>query len=230
MENARHNSSEPYVVHFPPERSIGLLYIDGGGEGAARFADGKTSAEAQGDVILFPGKHLAFMALTEYVSTKRLYDDDILYLLAVSDLDDLMLNHTDLTDAGMRHIARFPTLTYLGIESTRVTDIGLRYLQECTTLRALSLKNPIGDGVTDGGIKHLRSLTNLHALHLTRARTTDSGVEYLNVLPISRLGLDQTPITDTGLKHLGSLSHLTYLDLSQTAVSDRGMAYLGACA
>lgn len=81
---------------------------------------------------------------------------------------------TDVTDAGLAHLAGLTTLEHVVIEKAKVTDAGLAHLKNLTRLRSLSLReNP----VTDEGIKHLHALPDLSSLNLGETKVTPAGVE-----------------------------------------------------
>ena len=229
MDNTQYNSSEPYVIHFPPERSIGLLYVDDGGEGVAHFEGGKGMATARGEVTLYPGKHLAFFAPTLYGESVKFSDQDLSYLAGVPGLNDLALDDTDVTDDGMRHIGQITGLYYLSLSATSVTDAGLSYLQRCIALRSLHLNFLRSTGVTDTGLSQLHSFYSaplIRAQWVTYHRHRARPSSYVFAFPQHS---DQTAVTDDGIVLVQSFPDLTRLGLSDTAITDNGMAHLRSC-
>jgi hypothetical protein len=68
-----------------------------------------------------------------------------------------------ITDAGVRHLARFPALQRLDLSGTGVTDAGLHVLRELPDLRSLSLT---WNRVTPDGIGALAHCERIEALNL----------------------------------------------------------------
>jgi len=155
-----------------------------------------------------------------------------------------------LTDAGMKDIARFRMLQHLAISGTRVTDVGLKELVQLgNNLQGLSLGGlDISDAglqslgklqglrylvlgnnpkVTDTGVKELARLKRLHTLGLTGTKVTDASLKELARLTgLEGLFLGSTLVTDEGLKELRGLENLKYLTLNTTKVTDQGVASL----
>jgi len=107
------------------------------------------------------------------------------------------------------------------INRTQVTDAGLKHLKGVTSLRALQLANT---QVTDAGLKHLKGLTDLYGLDLNRTQVTDAGLKHLKGMTSLRtLQLNQTQVTDAGLKHLKGMTSLRMLQLYSTQVTQAGV-------
>jgi hypothetical protein len=104
-----------------------------------------------------------------------------------------------LTDAGIRHLARLPGLTYLDLSGTAITDRGLEVLQHLPALEDLSLAMT---AVTDEGMPHL---AHCHA--------------------VRRVNLSWTATGDRALEALAGKRQLSEL-LSGAAVSDSGIPLL----
>jgi hypothetical protein len=108
-----------------------------------------------------------------------------------------------ITDAGIRHLARMPSLQYLDLTGTSVTDDGLQVLRHLPKLRTLSLAwNRIsaeGIGVlahcdeleqlnlfasAEIGDAAVRALAGKRKLRLLRIALTDAGLPLLHELPV----------------------------------------------
>ena len=136
----------------------------------------------------------------------------------------LSLADTRVTDAGMPHVAHLTDLEELHLDNTAVTDAGIQLLGGLRHLRILDLK---GTRVTDAGLAYLQPLTNLQGLYLTRTATTDDGLRHLAALHDLRiLILWDTGVTDLGLRHLHPLEHLSELILWSTQVTPAGVVAL----
>jgi len=109
----------------------------------------------------------------------------------------------EVTDAGVRHLARMPALQHLDLTGTSVTDAGLQVLRHLRELRTLSLA---WNRVTEAGIRVLahcdelehvnlgvppevgdaavRTLAGRRKLRHLRIALTDAGVALLHELPV----------------------------------------------
>ena len=88
----------------------------------------------------------------------------------------LHLGGTDVTDAGLAHLAGLASLQRLHLEKTRVTDAGLAHL---AGLENLSYLNLYQTAVTDAGLAHLEGLKNLKSVYLWQSKVTPDGAERL---------------------------------------------------
>ncbi|MDW8038002.1 MAG: protein kinase, partial [Thermoguttaceae bacterium] len=70
----------------------------------------------------------------------------------------LDLSWTQITDAGLVHLAKLTNLQSLDLSETKITDAGLVHLAKLTNLQDLNLSWP---KITDAGLVHLAKLTNL---------------------------------------------------------------------
>jgi hypothetical protein len=158
--------------------------------------------------------------------------------------EEIELNRTEITDAGLAHLAAWK-LKKIGAEGTKITAAGLRHLQK-SELTWLDLANtPIGDDalalagqcpklrtlkvagtkISDEGLATLQGLKHLESLDLMGcANVTDKGIAALPRLPrLNALWLSGTKITDAGLVELAKLSELGDVWLFNTAVTERGL-------
>lgn len=96
----------------------------------------------------------------------------------IPQISALRLGHSQaLTDAGIRHLARFSGLRELDLSQTGITDEGLRVLHDLPMLESLSLTMT---SVTDAGIDHLRDSAALQSLNLMWTSTGDGAVRALS--------------------------------------------------
>ena len=141
--------SQPRVVRFPEDHSIGTLYIrDCADEGG----DWPYLGDARGVVMIQPDQDL--MLVSEGI-------DIALAGLAPGDLQVLRFPDTGVElvdDAGLVHLQHLTGLRELALGGTQVTDAGLTHLQNLTGLQELHLSNT---QVTDAGLTHLQNLTGL---------------------------------------------------------------------
>ncbi len=134
------------------------------------------------------------------------------------------LNHTQITDVGLAHLAGLTSLQELHLNYTQITDAGLAHLSGLTSLQELDL---YGTQISDAGLVHLEGLTSLQTLHLNYTQITDAGLVHLEGLTsLQELDLATTQITNRGLVHLVGLTSLERLRLGGTQITDAGVAKL----
>ena len=149
-------------------------------------------------------------------------------LQALSNLNALMLEDTQVTDHGMEIIGQWKRLRLVAVytdkQSRRITDRGLAALSGLTELEDLCLR---GMQITDAASHHLRCFPRLKELDLSATEITDAALADISQLKeLRELSLNDTRVTDEGMKSIAKLIHLRTLQLCNTAVSDEGMAHL----
>ncbi|HUY90133.1 MAG TPA: carboxypeptidase regulatory-like domain-containing protein [Pirellulales bacterium] len=161
-------------------------------------------------------------------------DEALKSLRELKKLESLMLaDVSDLTAAGVAHLAALPNLKGLGLAGPRLDDDMLREIAELPKLESLTF----GGAFTDEGLSHLQDCTHLKQLLLAAkdgARLTDRGVESLSGLTnLEHLELVQLDdgsspwnITDAGLRSLAALPNLESLSLRSKRITDAGLAHL----
>lgn len=88
----------------------------------------------------------------------------------------ITLSNTQITDASMSLVKRFPRIQTLELANTQITDKALGELTDFPSLRLLNLSNT---KVTDAGMKHLRGLGKLTLLNVSGTAVTDAGIQEL---------------------------------------------------
>eukprot|EP00803_Ostreobium_quekettii_P004868 evm.model.scf_3337.1 EVM.evm.TU.scf_3337.1 scf_3337:10233-11780(+) len=196
---------------------------------------------------------LSFTALTSLdVSNSALSSAGVHSLGKLRSLSTLRLS--SVTDATMRSLAVFPSLTDLVLTSMPgVSDEGLRTMSLLSALRSLecdlyatqqvsevglvslgallaltNLKLGFGldNGIGDAGVRSIAMLTSLEVLSLRGSQITDDGLRSVAMLT-SLTYLDLclcSRITDSGVGCLASLVSLTYLDFFLSQVTDAAAA------
>jgi hypothetical protein len=79
-------------------------------------------------------------------------------------------------DATLEDLRGFSQLQELSLPGTSVTDAGLKHLKGLNQLRRLDL---CSTHVTDSGLTNLKGLSQLQELYLDRTQVTDAGVKKL---------------------------------------------------
>lgn len=156
-----------------------------------------------------------------------LNDDTTLeHLKGFTNLQDLSLMQSKITDGVLAHLKGLPRLRRLNLAVTNIKDASLKHLAGLTNLSELNLKSTL---IMDGGLKHIAGLTNLSKLNLSATNITDEGLKHLTGLTnLNYLNLDYTKITDVGLKYLRRLNNLRELSLVRSHITEKAWADLKA--
>lgn len=134
------------------------------------------------------------------------------------------VRNTDLTDDHLPFLASFPRLQVLDIAYN--SNVG-ENLEPLTGARDVSWIDLSTTGVTNESLHPLGGLASLQRLGLQCTAVTDSGLSYLEDLPLTHLNLAGTTVTDDGLAALVE-DHPTLrtLDLRATSVTRNGISKL----
>jgi hypothetical protein len=112
-------------------------------------------------------------------------------------LADLWLSHTGVRDEDLPHLARYPRLRRLDLDSTPLAGKTLAPLAKLGRLEQLSLADT---PVADDAVAPLAGLPKLWSLHLGRTRVTDGVLPHLARLTELRvLNLEGTQATEAGV-------------------------------
>lgn len=205
-----------------PVRAAVLRVFDLGGRIRLKVAGAKQTVRTAAEL---PGGTLAPDAVADITLEELPFDQKILERLRPMEPEGLDLQRSKVDDADLAAIRdSFPALAWLNLFNTEVTDAGLAHLAGWKTLRYLDLNTT---RVTDAGIPSLRGLP-LTRLVLASTRVTDDGLATVRaaVPGVTELMIDGTPITDAGVKHLEGWEALSELNLARTAVTDAGLGTL----
>lgn len=203
------------VVNFPPDRSLGEVYLRSGDSPAewAEFAEARGDVPVPADAELrlkvvnmarpdFNLAPLATLAPNEIqvldLACTHVGDDDLRFIEHLVGLRGLALWETDIGDPALRYIGNLVGLRWLDLGDTKITDNGLSYLTPLVSLKQLLLLNT---RLSDQGLVYLVELSNLDHLDLMGTRITDAGVGTLKKLQ----SLRSLRIYDTNVSELGYL-------------------------
>ena len=116
-------------------------------------------------------------------------------------LRQVEIHMTNLTDAGVQHLAGLPLeVLWLG---GRITDRGMSVVGNIPTLKHLDVCSP---GVTDRGVQAISGLNGLEILWLSQCTITDASVNQLGKFQSLReLAVGKTGITAAGEARLREL-------------------------
>jgi RNA polymerase sigma factor (sigma-70 family) len=137
-------------------------------------------------------------------------DDDLKLLNDVPNLKALDLGNSQVTDAGLRHLAKSKGLVDLRLgDSRKITDAGLKEIAPLTSLEQLHLTNT---GITEGGLRQLAGMKKLTYLCVGDYPIRAGGVAHLAKLSnLKCLFLQRCQLTDEDLLALRTLTNLTQL-------------------
>lgn len=119
--------------------------------------------------------HLAtFPALKRLslVGVSRTTDGGFVRLKGLTDLEELELDYTSISDDGLSHFSGLSKLRSLSLRNTAVTDAGLAHLEGFGRLRRLMLDDT---KVTDGGLAYLHGMSELQEVWLQDTNVTERG-------------------------------------------------------
>ncbi len=133
---------------------------------------------------------------------------------------EVNLASTAVTDAGLKQLAAFKSLSVLDLRNTAITDAGLKEIGKLNSLTQLIVGKT---QVTDAGLKELALLKNLNNLGLSHTKVTDAGLKNIKVLTALTKTHLPADITDAGLKEVAKLPNLSTLILdAQSQVTEEG--------
>lgn len=207
------------TIAFPSDCSIGKLYIHKPYM-LSNFPNESECKEAQGQISIPEGLEVSLHITEEY--PYGLYP---LSQLKPSNLDGLLIHHTQVNDLELKHLGPLTKLRELYlIGCCKITGNRFLYLQELISLEWLFVTH---SPISDEGLEHLHMLPLLDVLHLTGTKISNAGLLHLGKMGSLRsLDLSQTVINDAGLKYLGELKNLSRLNLSYTSVTEAGIIRL----
>lgn len=133
-----------------------------------------------------------------------------------------------ITDAVLGRIAELDQVTRLGLGGSReLTDEGLRHLARMPQLQHLELNEYPGGRITDRGLEVLRDLPNLRTFEMTwQAGISDAGVANLRFCEqLERVDLMGSPTGDGAIEALQGKLGLHYFS-SGRQVTDAGLPLL----
>ena len=193
------NQAAIYLSRMPSLKMLDLWHASVDDEGLAHLSNCGTLEHLDlprvniTDVGL---KHLSKLKSLRHLSVRR-----GVYVDPKKDI-----NH--YTDKGLEYISSLSNLEELHIGGTGVTDAGMSHIAKLTGLKKLTISSPI----TDKGIEKLLSLKSLTFLDMYRPRITVTGLNKLNrltgleYLRIGNIKKDGTVLDLSQLKKLEKLT------------------------
>jgi Leucine-rich repeat (LRR) protein len=145
-------------------------------------------------------------------------------LRRVTDLHELTLVSSSITDAGLEKLTTFPgllNLEYLALEGPKFGNGGLAHLKRFPKLNTIAVYGP----VTGEGLTHLKAIPTLKRLLVSSADITDSDLAVLREWSLENLDLAGPKLTSAAAPHLAELGRLKWLFL-QFPLEDADLRFL----
>lgn len=152
-------------------------------------------------------------------------DADVAWLANATQLHELRLSQTRITDATIKLIAPLP-IHELSLARTPITNAGIAVLATRFLLEELDVADTKLD---DTHARPLFALPALRMLRLDGTAITDAGLA-TPTANLTELYLSKTKVTDAGLAILDHTPHLTALGLGNTAIDTATLARIGTLA
>ncbi|MEZ6054019.1 MAG: hypothetical protein R3B91_01370 [Planctomycetaceae bacterium] len=142
----------------------------------------------------------------------RISDVGLAHLSGLTNLVDLRLKTSGVSDEGVAHLEPLKKLRVLHLEQTRVTGEGLAALSGMTDLTELNLYNT---QVDDEGLSHLSEMSKLKWLRLRDTATLGTGLASLEKSrdSLQTLDMSESFVDDSGLAEIAKFPNLESLNL-----------------
>lgn len=132
------------------------------------------------------------------------FDERVLSnLSALTTIESLWFQGTNISDTGMWYLGQVRTLRHLDIWGGAVSDVGLKNVRGLTRLERLTLYDL---AISDDALQHLEALRALKTISFCRTKVTNAGLERLR-RQVAHCNCDRLRTTDGGIAviRLGSV-------------------------
>jgi eukaryotic-like serine/threonine-protein kinase len=160
--------------HAPYEALLTWVWSEGGTVQVKDQRDNPLTATKLADL---PSHEVTITAID--LTKSAASDDGLKKLAQATDVNELSLADTKVTDAGLVHLRKLQRLTRLNLSQTAIKGPGLDHLQDASGLVELNLADT---QITDQGISRLLRFERLKNLDLSNTATTDVGLANLKDL------------------------------------------------
>ncbi|HIE99309.1 MAG: hypothetical protein ABGZ23_21175 [Fuerstiella sp.] len=147
-------------------------------------------------------------------------------LSTLSELQELDLRGTVLSEQGMQELGRLVQLHSLLLDAENTTDEGLAQVSMITALKKFSFTDV---PVTDDGLAHVASLQQLEELNIFECKqiTNDGLIHLAKLKSMKRLSLMECPmLTGDGMVHLEAMTGLELLSVTDSPVPEKAVRRL----
>ncbi len=165
--------------------------------------------------------HLPQIKRLNIANTK--FSDKELTHIRGTNLTDLVIYNTDVTDKGIISLMSLVNIVHLNLPGKNLTNDGYKRLQYLSRLTKLILSYK---GVSDATIEYIRNL-KLGTLSIYDADISDRSMGTIgNIASLTSLALPKCKIGDKGIEQITSLDQLAEIRLTFTLISDASMYHL----
>ncbi len=153
-------------------------------------------------------------------------DSGLQHLANLGALQDLILGGHQVSRTGVQHLRRVPQLRHITFWRTDITAESTAYLGELPQLTVLDFYST---NLADGSCRHLRDLDRVEELHIRDSRLAEEELSHLRHMNGLRvLDLSRSAVSDGAIKYLKELQQLTLLNVAFTEITPEGIAQLQA--
>jgi internalin A len=150
-------------------------------------------------------------------------DQDIQQLAPLTELEELYIDDSPLTDAIAPTLQKFTKLRVLHVQEAQLSDAGLAQLAKLSKLEELNLN---ATAITDKSFDTLNQFAALKSILLDKTRITDKGLAQLKLPQLASFSARDCRLTGTGLSALANSPKLEFLALQGCPVTDDGLKTL----
>jgi Leucine Rich repeat len=141
-------------------------------------------------------------------------------------LRSLILDGTEISDAGLDHLPCLRRLKNLSLAGTRIGDRSIDVISRYSSLRYLNLS---GTRISNRALELLADLNGLEILDVSHTAIDARGLARLRTIPkLTFLRLDDIPLDDDGIAALCTLKSLRGLHLRGTGINDNQLRQLAS--
>lgn len=140
-------------------------------------------------------------------------DDTVAFLLPCKDIEEISLEKTPITLAGLKKLAPLRHIRKLHLSNDPLGDDGVTFMKE--TWPALEVLTYASAKVTPKGVKMLATFPNLRTLAVSDAKLTDDDIEPLTKMNLTELYLNENFITDKSMQRFSAMPHLRNLTIHE---------------
>ena len=137
-------------------------------------------------------------------------------------LEDLNLEKTTITDAGLKEVSALSNLISIGLpKCENITSAGWKYLYKLSKLQRVELDNE--SSFQDKDLDFVHHCPALTTLTLDGTAVTDVGMEVIGKTGITNLHIEETKVTDHGLMTLAKDKNLKTLKVTEDLITEAGI-------
>ena len=161
----------------------------------------------------------------ERKSTNKPNDESLQYICHLTGLKTLILEQTDITNEGLKSLAKLPSLIRLRFSSEMLDDSGLANIAEIKSLKGLRFYS---NKVTNKGISYLAKLSLLEEFFPDTSNIDADCLVHISKMPrLEHILLTRNKLCDKKIINLKDSSSLKKLEFLDPQLSDEWLENLG---